>query len=286
VVQGNYIGTDATGTVALGNTLDGVFIGAGSNSIVGGSSAAARNVISGNGGHGVELFSTGTSVNRVEGNRVEGNRIGVAANGSALGNGGDGVRLTRVRGNRVGGTAPGAGNVIANNGGAGVRVGSGTGNAVLGNRIFDNGGLGIDLGPAGVTPNDFDDPDIGANRLFNFPLLYVAHQFFVVLPYPGPGIITQTVLRVRGSINTETNKTLRIEFFASPAADPSGHGEGTRFLGAATVATGGCTNTASFNVLLPLADDLQGQVVTATATDELGNTSEFSAALAVALAVT
>ena len=276
VVQGNFIGTDATGTVALGNG-DGVFISyAASNNVVGGTSAAARNVISGNGGPGVELYFAGTS-----GNRVQGNRIGVAANGSALGNGGDGVLVTTGAGsNRIGGTAPGAGNVIANNGASGVRVESGIRNAILGNRIFDNAELGIDVGPAGVTPNDVDDPDIGANRLLNFPLLYLAREIFVYSSVPHtPPVL---VLRVRGSINTEMNRTLRIEFFASPAADPSGNGEGAKFLGASTVTTGS-SNTVSFNLLLPLAGDLQGQVVTATVTDDLGNTSEFSAALNVSL---
>ncbi|HVK14876.1 MAG TPA: hypothetical protein VM597_39425 [Gemmataceae bacterium] len=275
VVQGNYIGTTADGAAVLGNTLNGVFISyLAPNNVVGGNTAAARNVVSGNGGHGVEMFVAGTS-----GNRVVGNRIGTAAaSGADLGNGGDGVRFANgAGGNRVGGAASGTGNVIAHNGGAGVRVGSGTGNAVLGNRIFANTGLGIDLGPVGVTPNDFDDPDVGANHLFNFPLLYDAHQFLVVVPYPGPGVITELVMRVRGSVNTETNRTVRIEFFVSPAADPSGHGEGTRFLGATTVTTGG-TNTVSFNVLLPTDDLFEGQVVTATATDlGTGDTSEFSA---------
>ncbi|HSQ55986.1 MAG TPA: hypothetical protein VLM40_09575, partial [Gemmata sp.] len=276
VVQGNYIGTDANGTADIGNTLDGVFISyAASNNIVGGTAPGARNVISGNDNHGVELFFSGTSANR-----IQGNRIGVAANGSTLGNGGDGVRISNgARGNSIGGTAAGSGNVIAYNGGAGVWVQAGIGNAIQSNRIFVNDGLGIDLGPPGVTANDVDDPDIGANRLFNFPLLYIAHQFDRIRPYPGPGVIHELVLRVRGSINTEMNKTLRIEFFASPAADPSGNGEGRRFIGATTVTTGNA-NTVSFNVVLS-PGILEGQVITATATDELGNTSEFSASTPV-----
>jgi hypothetical protein len=118
-----------------------------------------------------------------------------------------------------------------------------------------------------VTPNDLDDPDPGANNLFNYPVLDAAR-------------LTPAGLRVRGSINTETNKTVRIEFFAGPEADLSGHGEGKRFLGFVTVSTGS-GNDASFSVLLPPAGVLAGHVITATATDELGNTSEFSAALAV-----
>ena len=53
LVEGNLIGTNAAGTAALGNGLTGVYVGAASNTI-GGTTAAARNVISGNGTVGIE----------------------------------------------------------------------------------------------------------------------------------------------------------------------------------------------------------------------------------------
>jgi hypothetical protein len=265
--KGNYIGTDRTGTSNLGNGGDGVRIAAGATgNVIGGAAASARNVISGNNFVGVAIGNAGTSGNRVLGNFVGTDRTGTAD----LGNGAEGVLITSgASGNVIGAVAAGGGNLIAHNVAEGVLVLSGTGNAVLGNRIFANGGLGIDLGNDGVTDNDLDDPDPGANLLFNFPVIDVAR-------------LTPAGLRVRGSINTETNKTVRIEFFASPAPEPGERAEGKRFLGFVIVMTGS-GHDASFNVLLPSAGVLAGQVITATATDELGNTSEFSEAKEVTM---
>src|SRR5262249_39726535 len=154
----NRIGTDATGTAALGNQT-GVQITNGSAVTVGGATAAARNVISGNQQYGILLDRAGTATSV-----IQGNWIGLDGNGAALGNGLDGVRIQGgARTNTVGGPAAGAGNVIAFNGGAGVAVTgtTSTGNSIRGNSIFSNAGLGIDLGADGVTPNDPGDGDGG-----------------------------------------------------------------------------------------------------------------------------
>jgi titin len=264
-IQGNYIGTDKSGTVDLGNELHGVSItGASTENVVGGSTSSAGNVISGNGGDGVFINGLGT-----DDNRIRGNRIGLAATSTApLGNDSHGIRLDfDPAGNEIGGTAAGTGNIISQNGGSGVFVSTGSGNAIQRNRIFDNGGLGIDLGMAGVTANDLDDPDAGANDLLNFPVLDAA-------------TLTPAGLRISGSINTEQNKIVRIEFFASPAADPTGHGEGKHYLGHILVQLLG-TSSVTFSKLFAPTTVLPGQVVTATATDQAGNTSEFSLALLV-----
>ena len=62
-------------------------------------------------------------------------------------------------------------NIIFNNGGDGIFVSNGTGNTILINDISGNAGLGIDLGGDGVTANDDDDPDTGANNLQNFSVI-------------------------------------------------------------------------------------------------------------------
>ena len=264
-VQGNYIGTDKSGTLDLGNDLHGVSIGgASTGTVVGGSTPSAGNVISGNGGAGVFINGLGT-----DGNRIRGNRIGLAATSAApLGNDFHGIRLNfDPAGNEIGGTAAGTGNVIANNGGAGVFFESGTGNAIQRNRIYDNAGLGIDLGAEGIAPNDLDDPDVGANDLLNFPVLNSA-------------TITPAGLRISGSINTELNAIVRIEFFKSPAADPSTHGEGKHYLGHILLQLLG-SNSMDFTKVFAGSGVLPGQVITATATDQAGNTSEFSLAILV-----
>jgi hypothetical protein len=146
--------------------------------------------------------------------------------------------------------------------------------AILGNRIFSNVGLGIDLGGDGVTPNDDPniDVDAGANGLLNFPELISATR-------------TATSLTAQGTIISTPGTKLRIEFFASTSPDPSGHGEGQSFLGSTTVTTGpkgGAGIAASFGLLgLPLWLQGPGVYVSATATSPTNNTSEFSGAVPV-----
>src|SRR5207253_10014440 len=107
-IEGNFIGTDALGRIALGNTLDGVAIEGGASNAIGGTTPAARNVISGNGEFGVQILDQGSNFNI-----VEGNFIGTTASGTAaLGNVSDGVFLTTgATDNMIGGTAAGARNV-------------------------------------------------------------------------------------------------------------------------------------------------------------------------------
>lgn len=138
LVQGNYIGTDAAGAVPMGNAFDGVRIDGAPGNTIGGTGAGARNVISGNTDHGVHILG-GAS-----GNLVQGNYIGVnATNTGPLGNGKTAVLIVSASNNTVGGTAAGAGNMIADNGGTGIEIASSgaglaSGNAVQGNTVLRN----------------------------------------------------------------------------------------------------------------------------------------------------
>jgi hypothetical protein len=259
-VLGNFIGTDSTGTLALGNS------GSGLTSItfnvIGGVSAGARNIISGNRGDGITLFGVD--------HFVLGNFIGTDVTGTAaLGNLGNGVSLMDI-GNTVGGTDPSAGNVIAFNGGDGVAMAGDlfdpNGNAILSNSIFANGGLGIDLGDDGVTANDDCDGDKGPNDLQNFPVLTAATA-------SASGVVIQ------GQLNSSPNTTFLIQFFANTSCDPSGFGEGQTFIGSTVVTTDASCN-ATFSVALATAVTA-GQVITATATAPMNNTSEFSPCMQV-----
>ena len=289
IIQGNLIGTDATGTQPLGNGLNGVQIFGASN-VIGGTDVMARNVISANGLNGISL---GTDNAAVQNNLVQGNFIGTDISGTQLlGNGGDGVFVQQASNNTIGGISTiqgqNPGNLIAGNGGRGVDIFFGTtGIAVLGNSIHSNGGLGIDLGRDSVTENDHCDGDAGPNNSQNFPVITSASF--------GGGMVT-----VSGTLDSVPSMMYRLEFFSSASGDASGYGEGRSFIGSTTVTTDGNCNAnfgpltfpipsgqisafsrkthgsaGTFDVLLPL-------VVTATATrlDAMLNpieTSEFSA---------
>jgi hypothetical protein len=269
VVSGNYIGTDRSGTSALGNSGDaGVNISSADDNTVGGTSADARNIISGNAGDGVVIFNT-----QATGNKVQGNFIGTDKNGAALGND-DGVVISSGNDSTIGGAASGAGNRIANNDGDGVIVfgGAAVGNTILSNLMFSNNNdgvddLGIDLASDGVTANDTDDPDSASsnNRRQNFPVITAA-----VKSQTSPFFTA-----ISGTLNSNPNQSFTIQCFLA-APDPSGHGEGQIPLGqtAATTNANGDDNSWS----CPATPIPQvGQQVTATATNTAtGDTSEFS----------
>jgi hypothetical protein len=269
-VQGNFIGTNASGTSAIPNDFSGIQI-TGRTNLIGGTVAGARNVISGNGGDcggcggvGVSIIDNGNGSNAT-GNLVQGNFIGTDVTGIApLPNRFYGVSISNASGNTVGGSVSGAGNVVAYNQ-YGVLVAAnnnaGINNQIRGNSIHSNTSLGIDLGFNGVTPNDTGDPDTGVNNLQNFPV--------VLSVSTGGGSTT-----AQGTLNSAPNASYIVELFANNSCDPSGNGEGQIFLGATTANTGASGN-ATFSATFPV-QLAPGQVVTATATDANGNTSEFS----------
>lgn len=313
VIQGNFIGTDVSGTVALANIANGILIADSPDTVVGGDSAQARNVISGN-DIGIELGVGGASNAVIRGNYVGtnsagtdaiannlgiyigqdvsntllqenvisgnalsgvqiapqagnghkffGNRIGTTADASGgLGNVLVGIRVNTDQ-NTIGGTAASERNVIAYNGAAGVQIEKGaTRNAFRLNSTFNNGLLGFNLGPGVVLKNDAGDGDGGPNMGQNYP------------------VITKLVRRpaklvVRAKLNSVANATFAIDYYVSPACDPRKAGEGQTPLGSKSITTDGSGNRA-FNKSFPIVA-APGQVVTMTATDSQGNTSEFS----------
>ena len=174
-VTGNFIGTDASGTGALGNAEAGVLIAfSAQDNTIGGSTAGAGNLISGNGNSGVWMQDAGTT-----GNRVSGNFIGVDVTGAgALSNGNDGITiLNGAGGNSIGGDAPGAGNIISGNADRGITIqGLGSdGNRVLGNTIgadvtgmqaLGNSGDGVVI-MAGASNNVVGGDTPGARNLIS-----------------------------------------------------------------------------------------------------------------------
>ena len=265
VIQGNLISLNAAGAAAIPNVGVGILLvdfgtGGPTNTLIGGTVAGARNVISGNGRSGIVF--TGAAVAN---NTVQGNLIGTDSNGAtSVGNAGDGVQITAgAHDNLIGGTTAAAGNVIAFNVQRGVTISTAAalGNRVLSNSIFSNGALGIDLGGNGITANDTGDSDAGPNNLQNFPVLTVAAS-------------NSANTALTGTLNSVANATFTVQFFANATCDSSGNGEGQTFLGQTSVTTDANGN-ASFNatVAVPVAI---GAFITATATDAANNTSEFS----------
>jgi CSLREA domain-containing protein len=268
-VQGNYIGTDRSGTKDLGNSGDGIFLELASGARVGGKTASSRNVVSGNAA-GVDFY-------HVSGSSVLGNRIGTTVNGTGtLGNDQYGVHFesssNTASNNKIGdGTAAGS-NTIAFNGTDGVEIFSGLGNEVSRNSVFSNGGLGIDLlilpsetSSTNVSnTNDPLDADSGANALQNKPILSSAKT-------------SSLKTTIKGKLESIPAKSYTVEFYANP----SNTNEGKKFIGETTFTTsvdGLQTFTFSPATKVPV-----GQTVTATATSATTHdTSEFSAPRTVA----
>ena len=321
VIQGNYIGTDVTGSFAIPNSSGIVMSSAGTGNLVGGVTPDAGNLISGNDDHGILIQG---DENRVYGNMIGTNSLGT----SGIGNGLYGVTILDAEGNQIGGTFPGEGNLISGNllsgvlisgsasqlnsvqgnligtdleGGGdlgnnhgvaidgglfnligghedgaanriafsdqlGVWIKSGYSNSILSNIIYGSGGLGIELGEDGVTPNDSGDIDTGANELQNYPLLTSVES----------RVIGTTIV---GELNSEAYRLYVLQFFTNENCNPSGHGEGESFLISSSVLTDE-VGYASFTINLPEVVSIGG-FLTATATSPTFDTSEFSACVPV-----
>jgi hypothetical protein len=254
LIEGNFIGTNAGGTSALPNQFGGIELRGSNNEV-------RSNLISGN-----ISFSLGGIDLGGSDNVIEGNFIGTNVSGQLpLANDLAGISMAGSR-NRIGGTSPGQGNIIAFNRGPGIRLQqAGLSNLISGNSIRLNDGLGIDMQRGGL-PNDLGDEDTGANDLQNYP--------FLTLATTSGGIVS-----VSGLLASRPSTAYTLEFFSNTECDPSGYGEGRTYLGAWTVQTNESGNAdflASLNFSVPL-----GSLITATATDPYGNTSEFSACVAL-----
>lgn len=256
-VQGNLIGTSASGTAKLANDI-GVLISEAFNNTIGGEQDGTGNVISGNETDGVRIDGEDADENQLQANWIGTDEQALLD----LGNGESGVEIIEGDENRIGATLlSNDANVIAHNGKDGVTVTSGQHNAIVRNSIHDNGELGIDLAANGTTPNDgaFDN-DNGPNALQNGPDVDSAHP-----------------TEIEWELETERDTDYRLEFFASDTCDPSGSGEGQTFLGfieVRTDANGEADDTT------PVTGAL-GQHVTMTATrlnagGFVQSTSEFS----------
>lgn len=312
VIRGNYIGTNANGSAAVPNTYGILFDDGSNHNIVGGYLSGEGNVLSGNTGYGLFIYNLGTTENFIygnfigtdpsgtfavpngngividgvatshviDGNVISGNvqqgivihitgsnshiitrnKIGTDISGTQpLGNGSDGIRIAEGGQYNQIGIAPDSGNVIAFNGGNGVLIMTPADfcNKISGNSIHSNALLGIDLWPEGVTSNDPGDIDTTSNAGMNFPEIMSSSY------NSGTGETTIT-----GILTTPFPDHCIVEFFLADG-DPSSHGEGITFAGSLTpLANGTFTHTFQAPFIINL--------LTATATDSCGNTSEFS----------
>ncbi len=154
VVIGNTIGLDSTGTFDRGNASNGILV-LGADNVVG--IPTARNLISGNDGHGVLISGPAA-----RGNRLVSNAIGLDAGGLLdRGNALSGVFINNAPNNEVG--APGAGNLIAGNDLFGVQLAGplATGNRVVANFVGTNGSQAIGNGLDGINLSDAPGNTLG-----------------------------------------------------------------------------------------------------------------------------
>jgi parallel beta-helix repeat protein len=289
VVSGNYIGTDVNGTSALPNQSVGVRIfNKASHNLVGGSTPGERNVISGNGTDGVQIEWGGTTSNT-----VSGNYIGTDVNGTAdLPNGLHGVEIDdSASHNTIGGNIPGERNIISGNSQTGVTISDGSAhNTVSGNYIGTdvNGTVALPNGSDGVSICASSSNLIGSG---NVVVYNSRHGISVYGPSSSGNTITENSIYSNGGMGIElgdggnlslpapvltevTTDTVKgaslphatIEVFSDLEY------EGQVYEGA-TVAEG----AGHFTFTVGTAFSLDH--VTATATDGLGNTSEFGAYL-------
>ena len=309
VVIGNYIGTDVSGTQPVGNTYGVLFDDGSFGNRVGGSTAAERNIISGNVGYGVFFYNNGTHNNHLINNYIGTDYTGTAAVANTAGIIIDGISYKNIiDGNIISGnTQVGVGinitgsdsNVLVRNkigvnaanaplpnGMDGIRISQGPqqtvigGSAAEGNIIANNGGCGVY-----ITNDNCKRNLISRNSFFGNGGLAID------LFSPGVNVndagdlddganaklnfpVINTVTQSGGDLIVEgsldTRSPEKCEIqLYSAATDPTGHGEGKDYLMSVTPSANGRWTATVSSVS---TDDY----ITAITIDSMGNTSEFS----------
>jgi uncharacterized repeat protein (TIGR01451 family) len=303
LIQGNFIGTDKTGTVALPNHNDGVLISIGDDTTIGGTTLAARNLISGN-------FASGIGA---EGHKaiIQGNLIGTDITGTAAIGNSSGVDITGDIDNTIGGAAAGAGNIISgNNLGIDIEPSS-TGTLVQGNEIGTDATATINLGNrivgilAKTTSATIGGTASSAGNVIafsyagngtgieyfsaNVPVLHNsifgnAGEGIFFSPGIAPKLTSATTTTIAGTLaGAAPNATYHLEFFATPDLGAvSDKSQGKVLIGEKDVPTD-ASGAASFSIS-PTGGVPSAQFLTATATSPSGTTSNFSAAVKVPVA--
>jgi hypothetical protein len=258
-VLGNYIGTSADGTTLIPNGVGVRLMNTSDNTIGGSSLDGTGNLIS----DGIWVLA-GSSRNLFAGNTI--GPLGAD----------DGYNPVRLFGvyekdssfNTIGGVTPGSGNLIDGLPGNGVAIiGQSVGNQIRGNAIYENGGLGIDLGNDGVTLNGSHAAgEQGPNNWQVFPVLSTCQ-----------GGASTTVT---GTLAGTVGASYTLDFYANVTPDPSGYGQGQVYLGSQTVTVTDPSGNVTFTAT-GLAATSPGQWIIATATGPDGSTSEFSQDLQV-----
>jgi hypothetical protein len=300
VLENNYVGTNASGTAAVPNQT-GILMNSGSNTL-GGTTASARNVISGN---------TQQGVKSVTGNNLFSNYIGTDVTGTAAVPNGDGVVITGTgnslgdptgtyrnvisgngRGIYLSATATGTnsivGNYIGTDAAGTAAVGNGTGVYVDGNgtaigssaagaanKIAYNTGAGVYVKGVG---NAIKQNSIFANGGLGIELAPGGNGDQKA-PSVNSAVSGGVTTSVAVSLVSTPSTTFTIELFTNSMCDPSGFGEGEQFLASkplTTKSTGRGRTLIVVNVQVP-----PGQFITATATGPTDNTSAFSNCLVV-----
>ncbi len=289
VIEGNLIGTDATGTLPIpsgissnwpaivvpGNSA-GIRIGCSGASCTEAGSPA-RNMISGNHDYGIGVWNVFGGANN-GGLEIKGNFIGTDWSGTKPLPNGDatagcpaycgGIQLQNTSAGPttiIGGFDPGEGNLIAFNRGPGIiPVQDQASNSFdsEANAIHNNANTNIDIGPAGPTPNDAGDADAGSNNVQNFPVIQSASV--------SDGNLNVTYLVDSATANSAY--PLRIDFYVDI---DGGSGE---YLVSDPYPSASAQLARSVSLPLP-ADAQSPSGIVATATDANGYTSEFSAEL-------
>lgn len=279
-IQGNIIGASADLTTIPGRQDFGMYLQDARDTLIGGTTAAEANVISGNGFSAISIASSNyQATGPLPHVRIQGNRIGSGLDGRALGNGHASnhpailVSLGGYCRALIGGNAPGEGNAIVHNANAGVAIGSCWNAPIVGNTFHGNGGLAIDLAGSnafdGATPNDADDADapgsdpgiaLGGNRFQNFPVFTLPAGF---LPSGGD---TVTIDYTLDSLPGNSSYPITVQFHRAACA-----GGSAELLAQAEI------DEVDAQQALQFTFNAAGNVLplTALAIDAAGNTSEF-----------